>query len=281
MAAKKSKKSAKKLGIIAGQGELPRMIVDKCLTEKRDVFVLGFKGQFDKKLYKDVESEISHLGSVQTSIDILKNHGVKEIVLAGAIKRPSIFALKLDKRGAKLIKDIGFKSIGDDSLLRVIMDEIESEGFKLTSTTDLLAEELTVLAGTLTKVQPSEQQLEDIKIGVKALQTMADLDIGQAVAVQQGLIIGVEAVEGTDGLIKRYSSLKKEGEKGVLIKILKTNQDTRVDLPTIGARTVQNAAKSGFAGIAISASTTQILDKTKTIAVADHLGLFIEAVDVT
>ena len=135
-----------------------------------------------------------------------------------------------------------------------------------------------VSLGTLTKAEPDEQALKDIQRGLKVAKALGAQDVGQSVVVQQGLVLGVEALEGSDNLIKRTASLKQEGLGGIFVKIIKPNQETRVDRAVIGPLTVNYAAQAGLRGIAAEADHVILLNKDETIALADSKGLFIVGV---
>src|SRR5437764_153451 len=129
--------------------------------------------------------------------------------------------------------------------------------------------------GPLGAIQPNEQSKADIEHGLRIAQTLGALDIGQAVIVQQGLVLGVEAIEGTDELLRRCAALSREGLGGVLVKVEKPGQEPRADRPTIGLRTVLLAAETGLRGIAVEANATIVLDRDEVIRTADEAGLFV------
>jgi len=268
--------SVTKLGIIAGQGDLPTQILEEMATQGTDIFVLGFKGQFEDKLRAYPHEEVA-LGQIQAAIDVLRAQNVTHVVMAGRIKRPSLLSLKLDKRGRSLLKRAGFGALGDDRLLTMLVGELEGEGFTVLSTKDVLPG-LTVTAQVLSQRVPDEGEGADIAYGLDVLRALSPFDVGQAVIVQQGTVIGIEGAEGTDGLIARYKAIAKDGPAGVLVKAAKDGQSKQADLPTIGPETVQNAADAGLAGIAVSADTTQIISRAASVELADQVGLFLKVV---
>ncbi|HAX91234.1 MAG TPA: DUF1009 domain-containing protein [Rhodospirillaceae bacterium] len=195
--------------------------------------------------------------------------------MIGRVRRPSIAELKPDWLTLKLLTKIGINALGDDGLLRGVGKALEEEcGVRVVGVADVFAD---ILApeGALTKTQVDEQSGEDIKRAVEIARTLGQLDIGQAVIVQQGIVLGVEAIEGTDALIARAALVRREGGGGVLVKLAKPQQDNRFDLPTIGLDTVQNVHAAGLSGIAVEAGRSLILDREKTIEAADMLGIFI------
>ena len=200
-----------------------------------------------------------------------------ELVLAGGIRRPSLAALRPDWRAAKLFARIGYRAMGDDGLLSAVVKELEQEGFRVFGA-DQLLEGALVSEGTLGRLRPDRQALADIERGIGVARTLGGLDVGQAVIVQQGLVLGIEAIEGTDELLRRCAALRREGPGGVLVKIEKPGQESRADRPTIGLRTVLLAAETGLQGIAVEANATIVLDRDEVIRAADHAGLFLVGV---
>jgi UDP-2,3-diacylglucosamine hydrolase len=202
---------------------------------------------------------------------------VSELVLAGGIRRPSLLSLRPDLRAAKLFARIGYRALGDDGLLSAVVAELEHEGFRVIGPDQLLKTEI-AREGPLGAIQPNAQSEADIAHGLRIARALGALDIGQAVIVQQGLVLGVEAIEGTDELLRRCVALRREGPGGVLIKIEKPGQERRVDQPTIGPYTVELAAETGLVGIAVEADATIVLDRQKVIRAADRAGLFVVGV---
>ena len=197
-----------------------------------------------------------------------------DLVLAGGVRRPSLAMLRPDWRAAKLFARIGYKALGDDGLLSAIVAEFEREGFRVIGADQLLASGLAP-EGPLGSLRPDSQALADIEHGQRIARALGILDIGQAVVVQQGLVLGVEANEGTDALQRRCAELRREGPGGVLVKIEKPGQERRTDRPTIGPQTVTFAAEAGLRGIAVEAGATIIVDRDEVVDRADRAGLFV------
>jgi DUF1009 family protein len=263
-----------KLGILAGGGSLPARLVERCRDLGREVFVLAFEGEANPALLTGVPHAWVRMGAAATGFRILKENGVKELVLAGGVRRPTFTSLRPDWRAARFFARIGMRALGDDGLLTAVMRELEAEGFTLVTVASILGGILAE-AGIYGRHRPDAQAEVDIAHGFSLAKALGALDIGQAVVVQQGIVLGVEAIEGTDALIGRVGSLKREGPGGVLVKVKKPGQDERADLPTIGPMTVEKAAASGLRGIAVEAGATQILDRDALVAAADRLGLFV------
>jgi len=264
---------AARLGIVAGAGDLPQRIADAAREAGRDVFVLGLEGFAQPPL----PQAWVRLGAAAQGIDILRAQGVTELVLAGGVRRPSLLALRPDLRTAKFVAKIGMRALGDDGLLRAIVAELEGEGFRVVGADTILNAALAP-EGVLGKIVPDEIARGDVARGVTAARALGALDIGQAVVVQQGVVLGVEGTEGTDALVARCASLALDGPGGVLVKMAKPEQERRADLPTIGPDTVVRAADAGLRGIAVEAGAALILDRAETIAAADARGLFIVGV---
>jgi hypothetical protein len=174
----------------------------------------------------------------------------------------------------QLLARLGLRRHGDDQLLRLIVEELEREGFRVVGADTLIAD---VLApeGPMTALAPDADALRDIALGIEVAGRLGDLDIGQAAIVQQGLVLGVEAAEGTDQLLARCAALRRNGPGGVLVKLKKPQQERRADLPTIGPDTVRRAAEAGMAGIAVHAGNCLIIERAEVIAAADRAGLFV------
>ncbi len=268
-----------KLALIAGRGDLPRHIISQCQNQKRDLVVVAFEGQTDEDLTYGVEHFWTTLGAIGKTLEELKQRSVQEIVIAGAMKRPSWSELKLDWTGTKFLMRVGINSLGDDGLLSAVVKLLEEQGFRLITPdhfiVNLMAEE-----GQLTPHKPDEEDCADIDYGIRILKTIGPLDIGQAVVVQRNIVLGVEAIEGTAQLIKRCKDLKRSGPGGVLVKIAKPNQSLKVDLPTIGPDTIDQLVDAGLKGIAIEAHKTQILQRSLTLEKANEHGIYILGVKV-
>ena len=266
-----------RLGIVAGGGRLPQRLVESCRAAGRDVFVLALEGAAEPETVRGVPHAWCRIGGAVKGLSLLRENNVTELVLAGSVRRPSLGTLRPDWRAAKLFARIGYRSLGDDGLLSAIVSELEKEGFRVIEPDQLLDGEL-VGTGPLGTVQPNPQSQADIERGLRIACALGALDIGQAVVVQQGLVLGVEAIEGTDGLLRRCAALRREGPGGVLVKIEKPGQERRADRPTIGPRTVALAAEAGLAGIAVEAGATIVLDRDEVLSAANLAGLFVVGV---
>jgi DUF1009 family protein len=268
---------ADRIGIIAGGGTLPRRVVEHCRAAGREVFVLAIEGAAESATVKGVPHAWCRLGAAAAGLDLLRANGITDLVLAGAIRRPSLAALRPDWRAAKFFARVGYRALGDDGLLSAVVREFEGEGFRVLGPDRVIAA-AGIEEGPLGLCRPDSQANADIARGVEIARMIGRLDIGQAVVVQQGLVLGVEAIEGTDALLRRCARLRRDGPGGVLVKLEKPGQEGRVDRPTIGPRTVALAANAGLRGIAVAAEATIVLDREAVIRDADARGLFIVGV---
>jgi DUF1009 family protein len=268
-----------KLGIIIGGGNIPKMLIEDCKKNNLPFYVLAVKDNADETLLDgSFEADVVRIGQVGTGLMMLKKHNVSHALMIGTIKRPSLKALMPDMRTAALIAKFASKSLGDDGILKILLNEIENNGITLVGVHDVMP---SILApkGVLGKVVPSKQNMIDIKRAVDVIKQLGKSDVGQAAIVQEGLVLSVEAIEGTDELIKRTAQYKRKGSGGVLVKLKKEQQDMRLDLPTIGENTVQNAKNSNLDGVVVHAKNSLIVNQQETIKLADQLGLFVMGVD--
>ena len=267
-----------KLAVLAGRGALPAAVIQAAAAGGRSVFVLGFEGETDPDLITGYDHAWVHLGAVGKAIKLLHQAAVDEVVMIGSIDRPSLGDLKPDLRGMQLLAKFGLKAAkGDDQLLSTVMRELEGEGFRVLGADEVIRPMLAP-EGVMTKAAPGDQARLDIELGVHAAMRIGELDIGQAVVVQEGRVLAVEAIEGTNALLARAGKLKSNAAGGVLVKMKKPGQDRRADLPTIGDRTVTGAIEAGLHGIAIHAGQCLMVNRAEMIEKADPDGLFIVGV---
>lgn len=270
---------SKKLGIIAGGGDIPKALIAKCKEQKRDFFVVAIVGNADADL---VDDSIPHvwirIGQAGTGFKRLADEKVDEIVMIGTIRRPSFKDLIPDLRTTAFFTKLGMKSVGDDGLLRALVKELEGDGFVVRGIQEVLPEIL-IKEGVLGKIKPSKQSEEDIKRAVEVATELGRLDVGQAVIVQEGLVLGVEGIEGTGELIRRCGTYRRKGEGGVLVKVRKPQQDMRIDLPTIGDKTIIAAKEAGLAGVVLHAGNGLIANEKETLKLADKYGIFVKGIN--
>lgn len=262
-----------KIAIIAGGGALPALVVASCRATGQPYYLLGLTGFANATALAQEPDAWIRFGEAGTGFDLLKAAGVTHVVMAGAVKRPTLSDLKPDLRTATFFARIAGKALGDDGLLSAVISEIEREGFRVIGA-DTLLKELLAPEGVLGRHVPDESAHADIRVGLAAARDLGARDLGQAVVVQGGVVTGEEDASGTDALIARASG-------GVLVKTKKPQQERRVDLPAIGVETVRNAAAHGLRGLAVEAGHTLIIDQAGVIAAADSAGLFVVGIPST
>lgn len=269
----------KKLGIIAGGGSLPSQLISACQEKNIEPYIVGFEGQTNEKLKDDNSHFWTHLGSAGKIIKYFRSKDVKDLVMIGHIKRPAFNELKPDLKAVQIISRIGMKALGDNGLLTALKSELEREGFKLHGI-HKFCDDLFVREGLVGSIKPKPEDQASIDRGIKVSQGIGQMDIGQSVVVQNGIVIGVEAIEGTDGLISRCKPLLKKGRGGILVKTCKPNQDKDLDLPTIGVQTVENAHQSGLVGIVIQAEHVIMTNPEAVAKYADKHKIFVLGVSI-
>lgn len=269
----------KKLGIIAGGGSLPRQLSDSCTSQGIEPIIVGFHGHTESKTLENHTHIQVSLGCAGKVIGFFHDHDVTDLVMIGHIKRPSFTELKPDFKAIQILSRIGFKALGDNSLLSALKRELENEGFTLHGI-QKFCQDLLIGSGVLGRYSPNAKQAHDIDYGIQVSQEIGALDIGQSVIIQDGVVIGVEAAEGTDELIKRCKHIQKKGNGGILVKTCKPQQDKDLDMPTIGIQTIKNAHESGLSGIAVHANNVIIIDPDAVTEYANKHKLFIIGVNI-
>jgi len=272
------------LGLIAGLGDLPVAIAENAVATGQGVHVLRLKG-FEEPRLAAYPGSVVGLGEVGGVISRLREAGCRDIVFAGNVRRPNFSDLKLDLRGAALLpKVLSEARKGDDALLRVLVNEFEKNGFNVIGSEQAHAS-LLAPAGLIAGPPPSELALADLEIAARVASASGLLDIGQACVVCDGLVLAVEAQEGTDEMLRRCAALPEAirgragARRGVLVKRPKPTQERRIDLPTTGVSTVELAAAAGLAGIGVEAGGALMLNRVAMEAKAESLGLFLFGFD--
>ncbi len=269
-----------RLGLIAGGGALPLSVAGRCEAEGRPVFVVRLAGFADPHLarYPGIEAGMAEIGKVLAA---LKRAGCDAVCFAGTVNRPDFKSLKPDFKGMTLLPGIIAEAAkGDDALLRKILSVFEGEGYAIEGADDILGGE-TLPAGALGAVQPTAEQLQDLRKALHVAEKSGELDIGQGAVVCDGLVLAVEAQEGTDAMLARVAGLPADlrgsaaARKGALGKAPKPIQDLRVDMPVMGSRTVELASAAGLAGVGGIAGKLIVIDHAAMVEAADRLGLFV------
>ena len=264
--------------ILAGSGRLPELLALELalkdfppLCVSIDAQAGGWISQFDHLVVKSVE--------IGLLVRVLRSKGVKQVVLAGGLRtRPSLRSIRFDWVTLSNLRRF-YRALGsgDDALLRSVIEVIEEQGFNVLGAHEIIPG-LIAPKGVLTKTQPSERDKADTKLALAAAYSAGKEDVGQAAVAASGKVIAVEGPKGTDAMLARICETRSGNASivGVLAKAAKPQQEMRVDLPSIGPETVDNAARAGLAGIAVSAGTSLILDRDEVIKRADAAGIFVE-----
>lgn len=267
------------LGILAGGGRLPVQVAQAARAAGRDVFIVGLEGFIERSLLSGWPHAVVRIGAAGQILATLRAHGCQDLVLIGPVRRPSLLDLRPDAEGTRILARIGRAAFsGDDGLLAAVIKVLDEEGFRVIGAQEVLRAALAP-CGLLTRAAPDAQAMADIDRGVAVARALGQVDVGQGCVVQQGLVLAVEAVEGTDAMLARAATLRRDGPGGVLVKLVKPNQDRRADLPTIGPETVRGAVAAGLRGVALEANGTILADGEATIAAADAAGLFLLGLD--
>ena len=253
---------AHKIAILAGAGVLPATLA----RARPDAWVVMFEGieTVDFGTSKTVPARFEKLGVL---FEDLRSLGITQIVFAGAMSRPSLNPAELDPFMASIVPELMRKmQRGDDELLRYVIDLFEQQGFEICSASDIapsmLAPNDTIFRG------PLSHSISDVKKADQILRNMSALDLGQSVVVEEGAVLGLETIQGTDFLLNSVARspdlLRPHKGKGILVKRPKVGQDLRVDMPAIGPNTVKNAALAGLCAIIVSPNAVLVLEKDET-----------------
>ena len=268
------------LGLIAGLGDLPVAIAGNAAATGQGVYVVRLKG-FEEPRLAGFPGCVAGLGEVGAVIERLKAAGCQDLVFAGNVSRPDFRNLKLDLKGLALLpKVLAQARQGDDALLRVLVAEFERQGFRVIGS-ETAHQALLAPHGVIAGPEPGAAALADIETGARVAAATGALDIGQGCIVCDGLVLAVEAQEGTDGMLRRCADLPDAvrgtpaQRRGVLVKRPKPFQERRIDMPTTGVSTIELAAAAGLAGIAIEAGGALMLNRPGMEAAAAQHGLFI------
>jgi UDP-2,3-diacylglucosamine hydrolase len=269
------------IGLIAAGGVMPFAVADSLIARGIDPILFALKGVCDPLAVERFRHHWIAVGQFGRAAKLFRAEGCRDLVFIGTLVRPALSELRLDWGTLRMIGRLGaaFRG-GDDHLLSGIGRILEQDGFRMVGIKEV-APDLLMPEGCITLKAPDENAAADIARGRDVLCALSPFDIGQAAVVIDGHVVGVEDIEGTDGLLARVARLRAEGRirakaaRGVLVKAPKSGQDLRFDLPTIGPRTVEGAAAAGLAGIAIVAGNTIVVEPQAMIEAADAAGLFV------
>lgn len=264
-----------KLGLIAGQGRFPISLAQAARDRGYEVVAVAIESEASR----DLEAHVDRIfwigaGRITDAIRTFHEEGVSELVLAGKVQKGRIFDLTgVERELASAVERL--TSRGDDAVLRVIVAELERNGLKVRESASFMGPFIPQ-KGVLTQRQPDSRQERDIVLGVRTARQMADLGIGQTVVVKSGVVVAVEALEGTDATILRAGQCGGVGT--IVVKVSGPNQDLRFDLPAVGLRTLETLSTARCAVLAVEAGRTVVLDRAEVVRQADALGLVLVAI---
>jgi DUF1009 family protein len=274
------------IALVAGSGRLPIELADYLQRSGQDFRILAFRGFAEPELRRRAHAvvDLLDLKAITNTLEAWKPDAVS---LVGAVRRPGFSALLGAYsllRNMQEVKDVITR--GDDQVLRGAVMLLEERGHRVVGVHEL-APELVAPPTLRGSFVPGEGDRQAIEVGIDLLDSLSAFDIGQGAVIAERHVLAIEGPEGTDRMLGRvkaqrqsFLGLKRRNEGGVLIKAAKKGQDLRVDMPAIGPRTIEEAAKAGLSGIAIGNGSTLVVDQPKTIATADRLGLFIKVVEL-
>ncbi|MCB1495690.1 MAG: UDP-2,3-diacylglucosamine diphosphatase LpxI [Bauldia sp.] len=269
------------IGIVAGGGSVPLHVAEAALRAGRKPFIVAIDGEAEEGIAA-YPHEVLKWGQIGRMQSVFVAHGVKELVMIGNIRiRPDFSKFKLDLGAIRVIpKVLALLKNGDADLLSGVVTIMGELGFTVIGAHEI-APELVATEGPLGRHKPDTVAGRDIARAMRAARAIGVIDAGQAAVAINGRVVAMEAAEGTDGMIDRVGALRRagrlkwSGRRGVLAKCAKPQQDLRVDMPTIGPKTVRAAAEAGLAGIAVETGRVMIVDRDDVIELADRAGLFI------
>ena len=262
------------IGIIAGGGKLPIIIGESLVKKNFNIVFFIIEDFYNNKIYKDFETKIINLNSAKKIIESLRSKNINNIIMAGNIVRPSLTDLNFDYQTFKLAKNLLLQNTGDNSLLVSVKNFFIENGFEYFDW-KYYCPELFSNKDYLTINKPTPMAQKNLDKALSVFKTFGRLDIGQSIIIQNQIVIGLEAVEGTDNLIVRCNNFKKTGDKGVLVKFSKYNQSNILDIPTIGEQTISLLKENNYEGVYLEKNNCLILNKEKTINFANQNNIFI------
>lgn len=263
------------LGIVAGGGALPRELARAAEAAGRPVFIAALNGECDAETVAGRAHAWIDIAAIGALLDSLRKAGCRDVAMVGRVGRPDFKRLRPDWQGVKLLpRVLQAVTKGDDALLRTLVDFLEEQGFRVVGA-DAIAAPLLAPAGVIGAIAPDAQGLADLRRAAQVAYRLGELDVGQGAVVRDGLVLAVEAAEGTDAMLARCITLNAPGRGGVLVKLVKPGQERRVDLPVMGVRTVEQAKDARLAGIAVEAGSALLVDRAATVVAADAAGLFL------
>ena len=270
------------VGVIAGGGAMPFAVADSLAARGIAPVLFALRGACDPARVGRFRHHWISVGQLGRATKLFRAEGCRDLIFIGTLLRPALSEIRLDWGTIRVLGTVmrAFRG-GDDHLLSGIGRILEQDGFRMVGIRDV-APDILMPEGCITSAAPDPAASADIARGREVLRALGPFDIGQAVVVIDGHVVAVEDIEGTDGLLARVARLRADGRirartaRGVLVKAPKSGQDLRFDLPTVGPKTIEGAAKAGLAGIAIIAGNTIAAESQAMIETAEKAGLFIQ-----
>lgn len=273
------------LAMIVGSGDYPLQLA-RIVTDKGErPYIAALDGAADPAAFGDgADITTYRLGQLGSLLEELRRRGIVDIVMLGALPRPSFGSLRPEVSTLKYMPHFAKAFLGgDDHLLRGVVRFFEMQGFRVHGPADI-APEMTAPHGALGRRQASPEQRSELERGFSLLATLSPFDVGQAAILADHRVVAIEAAEGTDEMIRRVADLVARGRlkigkgDGFLVKAPKKGQDLRVDMPAIGPQTLRNIVEAGLSGIGVRAGEVLVGDRAALGRQADQLGLFVEGV---
>lgn len=272
------------LAIICGGGSFPGALAEAVARRGRRPVMFGIKGWADAAVIGRYAHHWISIGQAGRFFRLARAENCRDVLFIGSVLRPPISQLRLDWQTIRLLPHLAraYRG-GDDKLLSGVAAIAESGGLRVVGVKEV-APEVFMPEGALGRHQPSERDNADIARALSMIAALGPFDVGQAAVVANNNVIAVEAAEGTDNMLARIAELRRLGRvtaalgTGVLVKAPKPGQDRRFDLPSIGPRTIENVARAGLAGLAVTAGSTMIAEADKVTAAADRAGIFLVGV---
>jgi DUF1009 family protein len=267
---------AEPLGLIAGNGRFPFLVAAAARQAGRRVVAVAIR----EEAFPDLEGEVDAfhwvgLGQLGRCIDVLRGEGVHEAVMAGQVKHRRIFStLVPDLKLMGVLARLAFKNT--DSLIGAVADALAREGIRLLPSVGLLSDQLAG-AGAMSRRAPAREETSDIEYGRRIARTLAGLDLGQTVVVKDRAAVALEAMEGTDEVIRRAGRIAGPGT--VVVKVAKPRQDLRFDVPVVGAGTIAAMVEAGAGVLAVEAGKTLLIDKPAFLEAAERAGIAVYGMD--
>ncbi|HYB97956.1 MAG TPA: UDP-2,3-diacylglucosamine diphosphatase LpxI [Candidatus Limnocylindrales bacterium] len=260
------------LGLLAGNGSFPLLLAREARARGCRIVAVAHRGETDESL-EDFADSVTwiRVGQLGKMIKAFHRAGVTRAVMAGGINKvASLTSLRPDLRGLMFLRKVS--GMGDDSILRALADELETEGIRVLPST-LFLERILAHPGLIAGPKPSRHCLDDVRLGCRVLTALGPFDVGQGIVVERGVVLAIEAVEGTDEMVRRAGRIGRGG--AVVVKMAKRGQDMRFDVPAVGPTTIETMTKAHACVLAVQAGATILLDSQRMAELAAQNGISI------